>query len=112
MAQINRTGEQVLSRPVPQEVPMTILVALQPVKNNSPQATDANAKRLDFQRLYPKANFIQVKSGHGIPQEHPELVVNAIRDLLHPPMKMDQAALFPASTAKLNPLTPIRPNKP
>lgn len=84
LAQLGSTGEQVLSRPVPSGMPMTILVALQPVKNNSARAIDANAKRLDFQRLYPQATFIQVNSGHGIPQEHPELVINAIRDLLRP----------------------------
>lgn len=85
LSQLTLTGEQVLGLPVPPEIPMTILVAPQPIANNSAVALDANAKRMDFQRLYPNAKFIQVRSGHGIPQEHPEVVVAAIRDLLRLP---------------------------
>lgn len=82
LALINQTGDEVMQLPLPQGVPMTVISALEPVNNNSALALDANAKRLDLQRMYPNARTVLVNGGHGIPQEHPEVVIAAIRELL------------------------------
>ena len=52
------------------------------MKEKSPLADDANAKRKDIARLYPGSKQVWVESGHGIPLEKPESVILAIREAL------------------------------
>ena len=79
---LNQTGEQVLSLSTLQDKPVFVLSALAPMKEKSPLADDANAKRQDIARLYPGARQIWVESGHVIPLEKPEAVISAIREAL------------------------------
>ena len=56
-----------------------ILSAQKPMSGTSALARDANAKRVDLLRLYPRARQVWVDSGHGIPLEKPEAVIEAVR---------------------------------
>lgn len=82
MDAINATGESVLNLPPPAGKPVLVLSALQPMKEKSELADDANEKRKDIARLYPGSKQIWVDSGHGVPLEKPESVISAIRDVL------------------------------
>lgn len=79
---LSQTGEQLLGYPGLQNKPVFVLSASGPMKEKSPLADDANAKRQDIARLYPDAQQIWVDSGHGIPLEKPEAVVSAISEAL------------------------------
>lgn len=79
---INSTGEQVLALPVFSGKPVMVLSALQPMEGKGALADDANEKRRDIAQLYPGAEQIWVDSGHGIPLEKPETIINAIRQVL------------------------------
>ena len=79
---IDTTGENVLSLPAFAGKPVLVLSALQPMKEKSRLADDANEKRKDIARLYPGSKQIWVDSGHGIPLEKPESVISAIREVL------------------------------
>jgi pimeloyl-ACP methyl ester carboxylesterase len=76
------SGEEVLNLPVP-NIPIIILNAKQ---DNSyfykELAEDANAKRKDLMRLYPKAKYEIIDSGHMIPVEKPEAVINSIKSII------------------------------
>lgn len=84
MNSINITGESILGLPTFVEKPVIVLSALQPMKEKSTLADDANEKRKDIARLYPGAKQIWVNSGHGIPLENPEAIISAIRGVLPP----------------------------
>lgn len=77
-----QTGEQLLRLPTLLNKPVFVLSASEPLKEKSPLADDANAKRKDIARLYPGSKQIWVDSGHGIPLEKPEAVISAIREAL------------------------------
>ena len=62
--------------------PVIVLSALRPMESRSMLADDANKKRKEVARLYPGAKQIWVDSGHGIPKEKPESVIQAIREVL------------------------------
>lgn len=79
---LDQTGEQVMSQPVFAGKPVIVLSALQPMKEKSALADDANAKRKAVASLYPGSRQIWVDSGHGIPLEKPEEVISAIRAVL------------------------------
>ena len=79
---LHQTGEQILSLPTLLNKPVFVLSASEPMKEKSPLADDANAKRKDIYRLYPGSKQIWVESGHGIPLEKPEAVISAIREAL------------------------------
>ncbi|WP_026603683.1 alpha/beta fold hydrolase [Methylomonas sp. 11b] len=79
---IDATGNAVLAIPTFTGKQVLVLSALQPTKETSALADDANAKRRDIARLYPGAKQIWVDSGHVIPLEKPNSVVEAIRDVL------------------------------
>lgn len=79
---INVTGEEVLRLATFTGKPVVVLSALQPMKEKSALADDANEKRKDIARLYPGSKQIWVNSGHGIPLEKPEAIISAIRDVL------------------------------
>ncbi|MDH2917820.1 MAG: alpha/beta hydrolase [Sideroxydans sp.] len=82
LALLSRTGEQVLSLPVPSNLPVFVLSAAEPLTEHSSVADDANEKRKDIARLYPGAKQMWVESGHAIPLEKPEAVVQAIREAI------------------------------
>ncbi len=81
---VNVTGDEVLALPPFGEKPVIVLSALKPMREHSALADDANAKRRDLVNLYPGARQVWVESGHNIPEESPESVVDAIRSVLHP----------------------------
>lgn len=63
MNAINAIGESVLSLPSFTGKPVIVLSALQPMKEKSELADDANAKRKDIAQLYPGSKQIWVESG-------------------------------------------------
>jgi len=75
---IDSTGEEVLSLPTFKDKPVIILSALKPMSEHSTLANDANEKRKDILNLYPNATQIWVDSGHGIPLEVPQSIIDAI----------------------------------
>ncbi|HEX5359564.1 MAG TPA: alpha/beta hydrolase [Fluviicoccus sp.] len=79
---INRTGEEVLAMPPFPGERVIILSAQKPMSGTSALARDANAKRVDLLRLYPGARQVWVDSGHGIPLEKPDAVVQAVREAI------------------------------
>jgi pimeloyl-ACP methyl ester carboxylesterase len=82
LALVSQTGSQVLSLPVASDMPVIVLSAAEPLREHSAVADDANEKRKDIAHLYPGAKQIWVESGHGIPLEKPEAVVQAIREAM------------------------------
>lgn len=80
---INTTGDDVSALPTFTGKPVIVLSALQPMKETSAIADDANEKRKDIVNLYPGAKQVWVDSGHDIPKEKPEAVIEAIREVLH-----------------------------
>jgi pimeloyl-ACP methyl ester carboxylesterase len=81
LAMINLSGEQVLAEPVDLAKPVILLSALEPMQESSPLADDANQKRIDLLNLYPGARQIWVESGHMIPLEAPQTVIDAVNSI-------------------------------
>ena len=79
---MNATGESVLALPPLTGKPVIVMSALQPMAEKGALADDANQKRQDIVRLFPGAKQVWVDSGHGIPRQKPEAVIQAIRELL------------------------------
>lgn len=79
---INDTGEEILRLPTVTEKAVVVLSALQPLKEKSELADDANEKRKDIARLYPGSKQIWVDSSHAIPLERPEVIISAIHEVL------------------------------
>lgn len=78
---LNETGQAVLaSPPLPTRMPVIILTA--PDRSGTAIGAFDNAKRADYARLYPHALLREVDSGHLIPTERPDAVVQAIREVL------------------------------
>jgi len=82
LALVSQTGEQVLGYSSPIDMFVFVLSAAEPLNKHSKVADDANQKRKDIAHLYPSSKQIWVESGHGIPLEKPEVVVQAIRDAM------------------------------
>ncbi|MDY6857521.1 MAG: alpha/beta hydrolase [Thermodesulfobacteriota bacterium] len=80
---INTTGEEVLALPSFTDRPVIVLSALQPMKEKSVLADDANEKRKNIAHLYPGSKQVWVDSGHGIPKEKLDSVIEAIREVLN-----------------------------
>lgn len=76
------TGQQVLDLPTLAGPPVFVLSAAKPLADRSPAADDANAKRRDIARLYPGSQQIWVDSGHVVPLEKPEVIVDVVRQAL------------------------------
>lgn len=74
------TGQEVLGLPTVSGKPVIILSALD--KRDSEVIKHANNKRADFARLYPEGRQRWVESGHNIQIDKPEVVIEAIRDVL------------------------------
>jgi pimeloyl-ACP methyl ester carboxylesterase len=84
---ITATGKEVLSLPpLPANLPTVILIAPSAPTSKDPSdaAMDAydNALRWDFIKLYPAASVHETHTSHNIHGERPELVVQAIKDVL------------------------------
>ncbi|WP_233590003.1 alpha/beta fold hydrolase [Acidovorax sp. FJL06] len=81
LAALDATGQLVASLPVDSAMPVFVLSALRAAgASPSALADDANRKRAEIAHLYPGSTQVWVDSGHGIPLEKPEVVVQAIRD--------------------------------
>lgn len=80
---INTTGEEVLALQSFTGKPVIVLSALWPMKEKSVLADDANEKRKDIAHLYPGCKQVWVDSGHGIPKEKPDSVIEAIHEVLN-----------------------------
>lgn len=76
------TGEAVLSQPNPEQLPMIILVAGQSYSRDKAARDHLTAKRKDLATLYPQADWRQVPAGHTIQRQRPDIVADAIIDLI------------------------------
>jgi pimeloyl-ACP methyl ester carboxylesterase len=79
---IPQSGRQVLALPTLSGKPVWVLSASGPMKETSALARIANEWRVDVARLYPGSHQVWVDSGHAIPMEQPETVVQAINEAL------------------------------
>lgn len=79
---LNQTGEQVLALPTVTTVPVIVLSAAEPMKETSDLARFHNEKRQDIARMYPGSQQVWVDSGHAIPLDKPEAVVQAVMAVL------------------------------
>lgn len=77
---LDQTGQVVLSLPLEPSVRVFVLSALRPMEASSALTDDANRKRAAISSLYPGARQVWVDSGHGIPLERPDAVVQAIKE--------------------------------
>ena len=83
LATVDATGQQVLALPPPPpRVAVWVLSAERPMRERSALADDANAKRAALAGLYPGARQVWVDSGHAVPLERPQAVLDAIRQAL------------------------------
>lgn len=76
------TGEAVLALPTVTEKPVIILSANDWLGDTSEEGRAATEYHNDFVRLYPGCTHIWVESGHDIPNDNPDAVIAAIRDVL------------------------------
>lgn len=79
---LDQTGRAVLALPT-YEGRVIVLSARLPMSDvTTPTAKDSNEKRADLVKRYPNATQVWVDSGHGIPLEKPEAVIDAVRAAL------------------------------
>lgn len=78
LANVTKTGDEVLHFPAPKNVKIIVLSAKKPLEQHSEIADDANEKRKDVARLYPNSKQIWVDSGHAVPLEKPDAIIEAI----------------------------------
>jgi len=76
------SGQEVLALPTVTGKPIVILSAGKGLQDHSPLGEDANAKRFDMAKLYPGSKQIWIDSGHDIPKERPQAVIDAIHMVL------------------------------
>lgn len=79
---LDMTGKEVMDLPTVTDFPVFILSAIEPMYANSNLADDSNAKRIDMVNLYPTAEQYWIDSGHAIPYEKPEAVIDAINSAI------------------------------
>ncbi len=77
LSNITKSGQEVLALQTP-KMPIVILSAKESSDLYKDLSDDANAKRADLLRLYPGAKQIWVDSGHMIPIEKPQAVIDAV----------------------------------
>ncbi|WP_233205389.1 alpha/beta fold hydrolase [Acidovorax sp. 56] len=82
LEQLDATGTQVSALPVDGVVPVWVLSAARASGSATELGQDVDRKRADIARLYPGSVQVWVDSGHGIPLERPDAVVQAIREAL------------------------------
>lgn len=98
LSALDPTGHIVLGLPVDPSVQVIVLSALRPMATSSVLADDANRKRADMANLYPRSKQVWVDSGHAIPLEKPEAVVEAIREAVRVMQTSRRVQTQPAST--------------
>lgn len=76
------TGKEVLALPTVSSFPVIVLSALEPMSVHSTLANDSNAKRIDISNLYPTSEQYWIDSGHAIPYEKPDAVIEAIKHVI------------------------------
>jgi pimeloyl-ACP methyl ester carboxylesterase len=91
---VNTTGSQVMALPTFTGKPSIVLSALRRMKEKSELADYTNEKRKDIVRLYPGAKQVWVDSGHSMPHDSPESVIEAIRKILHSSSVIHTAGTF------------------
>lgn len=74
------TGQEVLNLPTVTGKPVWVLSAID--ISTSEAVRQANQKRADIARLYPGSRQLWVESGHNIQWDKPDVVIDAIRDIL------------------------------
>ncbi len=77
---INKTGADVLALPT-FEKKVIVISALKPMSDKSKLSDYANMLRKDIAALYPHSKQIWADSGHVIPLEKPDVIIDAIRDV-------------------------------
>lgn len=78
---VNHVGEEVLALPSP-NIPIIILSSSELSTLLPDLAKDAHEKRKDLKNLYPNAKQIWVDCGHGIQIEKPDIVIEAINEVV------------------------------
>ena len=76
------TGQAVLAKPNPEHLPMIILVAGQDYSRDPAAKNHVTAKREDLGNLYPQADWRQVNAGHTLQRQRPDIVADAIIELI------------------------------
>lgn len=76
------TGEAVLAKPKPENLPMIILVAGHDRTRDDAARDHVRDKRADLAKLYPQASWRQVPAGHAIQRQRPDIVADAIIELI------------------------------
>lgn len=76
---VSKSGKEVLSLPTIAGKQVIVLSASKPLDEKSELADYSNELRKDITRLYPDSKQIWVDSGHNIPLEKPEIVIDSIR---------------------------------
>ncbi len=74
------TGQEVLHLPTVAGKPVVVLSAID--TSTSDAVKHINKKRADIANLYPGSHQLWVESGHFIQRDRPEVVIDAIRDIL------------------------------
>ncbi|SFR54103.1 alpha/beta fold hydrolase [Thiomicrospira sp. ALE5] len=77
------TGEAVLNMPNPEQIPMIILVAGKDYSRDQAARDHVTNKREDLARLYPQADWRTVPAGHAIQRQRPDIVADAISELVN-----------------------------
>jgi len=76
------TGQAVLTKPNPEQLPMIIIVASQNGRKDPIAVAHIEHKRRDLANLYPQADWRQVPAGHTLQRQQPEIVADAIMELI------------------------------
>lgn len=76
------TGKALLAKPNPEQLPMIIIVATENVRKDPVAVAHLEHKRRDLANLYPQADWRQVPAGHTLQRQQPEIVADAIMELI------------------------------
>lgn len=88
LAAVGTTAQQVLDLPAPPpSVKVIVLSALNAQRSNPALAGEAHRRRAELASLYPGSTQVWVDSGHGIPLEKPDAVIDAVRDATAAPAR-------------------------
>ncbi|WP_085316718.1 alpha/beta fold hydrolase [Derxia lacustris] len=79
LAEMPRNRDELLALPAPAGLPVTVLSAGKDEDSGTPAGRYAAALRRDIAALYPGSTQLWVDSGHGIPLEKPQAVIDAVR---------------------------------
>ncbi|AEG31153.1 alpha/beta fold hydrolase [Thiomicrospira cyclica] len=79
---LTTTGQAVLAKPNPKQLPIIILVAGQDYSRDQAARNHVISKRKDLAKIYPQADWHQVDSGHTMQRQRPDIVADAIIELI------------------------------